>query len=313
MTLRMPPPTGARRAVRASRTFAVLLALAGPLLVALPAGPAAAAAVGTLSVSPVAERTDTISPSFIPSGACPAAATNYIVTLAGGTFPSGTNAVGNTQIQAEERGRPLRANLGNTWNDFADNVGAARPLRGTATATLKCIDTFGMRTYATFSAAISFTPAAGVGDGRSSRWKGTCAVGAICSPDSYRPGADGRTVALPGSAGEPDPTVAGRPAPTTAAGGAAPAATPTPLPGRPAAPTTPASAAPGAGGPGAGAGSSAAVPADAAAVGPAGGSGGGSAGAVTAGVVGAGVVGIGAVLLVSARRRRRGHLYWNSK
>jgi hypothetical protein len=145
-------------AVLALGALATLLAAVGAQLVALASAPAAS--LGSLSISSSTGTDTTGNIELTASAACPAAATNVYVTIAGAGFPAGANAVGNAEISIYSTAPSggLIVPLGLTWDALARSQGTPVPLSGTATLTMICTDTFASANLGDFGAKVRFTP-----------------------------------------------------------------------------------------------------------------------------------------------------------
>ncbi len=146
-------PTALSRATAA--IFAVGLSCSAGAVLALPAS--AAAAPAGLSFLPAKGLASTPMTLLVPAP-CPSAATNVIATAYGHGFPAdGQTVVGNSRAGVSHTA-PFALPLQDTFTGFAADNGTT--LSGPYKVTLACIDSLGAKTYATFTATITFADAA---------------------------------------------------------------------------------------------------------------------------------------------------------
>jgi hypothetical protein len=142
----------------ASRATAALIAAGATVsTAALLAGPAAAAAPPALSFLPANGLASTPMYVFVPKP-CPAAGTNIIATAFGHGFPAdGQPVVGNSTAGISHT-TPFALPLQDTFVGFAADNGTT--LSGPYKIMLSCISALGDKTYASFTAIVTFTDAA---------------------------------------------------------------------------------------------------------------------------------------------------------
>ncbi|MFK0158128.1 Ig-like domain repeat protein [Streptomyces sp. NPDC090499] len=145
--------------LRLSRvTAGGLAALVALLTVGLVAPSASAAEIGTATVTP-ATGTDTSSMNVTTSGACPANATNVIVSVTGSGFPAaGQNVVGNSPISSygTDSNGGLIIPLTQTMRDYANTAGFTT-LTGKYTFLVTCRTAFNGTSLGDFPASVWFT------------------------------------------------------------------------------------------------------------------------------------------------------------
>ncbi|MFJ3903010.1 Ig-like domain repeat protein [Streptomyces sp. NPDC090025] len=143
-----------------SRTVAGSLAsLVAVLAGGIALAPSASAAeIGTASVTP-ATGSDTSSMSLTTTGACPANATNIIVSVTGSGFPAaGQNVVGNSPITTygTTPDGGLVIPLSQTMRDYANTAGFTN-LTGKYTFQVTCRTAFNGTSLGDFPASVWFT------------------------------------------------------------------------------------------------------------------------------------------------------------
>lgn len=151
------------RRARAARLMLGALLFAGPTFVLGTADPAEAAD-GILAVEPARGETDWGNIRLLTNRGCPARTTNIIVEIVGANFPTGSFAVGNSEISGfptSANGEGLVIPLFGSWDTVARANGGKRVLDGTAELTLICIDQPAEDVLGRISGQIEFTKAGG--------------------------------------------------------------------------------------------------------------------------------------------------------
>lgn len=182
---------------------------------------AEAATIGALEVEPGSGGTDIEPLAMSMTEACPETADSFLVQIAGGGFPEGSNAVGLTPFDTP--GQVLDHFLmGGTWNIIAENNGAELPLDGVASLRLVCAQE-STTDVGDFTATVTFTaPESGTNS--------TFTMGGQASPTttpdaSPTPTPEGSPTPTPDAS--PTPTPDGSPTPRPD-GSATPSPTPCP-------------------------------------------------------------------------------------
>lgn len=150
---------------RAARLLLGALLLTGPALVGFVGSAApAAAADGVLAVEPAQGKTDWGNIRLLTNRTCPSGTTNVIVEIVGANFPTGSFAVGNSEISgfsSSANGEGLVIPLFGSWDTIAEANGGKRLLDGTAELTLICIDQPAEDVLAEITGKIEFTKSGG--------------------------------------------------------------------------------------------------------------------------------------------------------
>lgn len=150
---------------RVARLLLGALLLTGPALVGVvgTADPVAAADVA-LAVEPAQGKTDWGNIRLLTNRTCPSGTTNVIVEIVGANFPTGSFAVGNSEISGfstSANGEGLVIPLFGSWDTIAEANGGKRLLDGTAELTLICIDQDAEDVLAEITGKIEFTKSGG--------------------------------------------------------------------------------------------------------------------------------------------------------
>lgn len=150
---------------RAARLLLGSVLLTGPALVGIVGSAApAAAADSVLAVEPAQGKTDWGNIRLLTNRTCPSKTTNVIVEIVGANFPTGSFAVGNSEISGfstSANGEGLVIPLFGSWDTIAEANGGKRLLDGTAELTLICIDQPAEDVLAEITGKIEFTKSGG--------------------------------------------------------------------------------------------------------------------------------------------------------
>lgn len=153
-----------RRVLAAAAAGSLLSAglLLAPAATAAPAA-AAAAADGIVAVEPAQGKADEGNIRLVTNRTCPSEATHFVVQIIGANFPTGSNAVGNSEIAAmpltpDRAGMVVR--LFGSWEAIADANGAPTKLDGLARLKLMCIDADSFKSFGVIEGEIRFAKSA---------------------------------------------------------------------------------------------------------------------------------------------------------
>lgn len=189
---------------------------------------AAAANLGSLSVTPATGDTNTASVAFGTEAPCGEGATSFLVQMAGPGVPeTGANALGTNDI-AVPGVKIDHYPMGATWAGVATAQGLPMPLSGTYNLKLICL--VAGAPADDFTTSVTFTPTIGQD---STYTAGTGAGGSPSPAPSESPSA--------GTTPSPSPSTSATPTPSTTP---APSTTATPTPSSTASPSPSASASP---------------------------------------------------------------------
>jgi hypothetical protein len=120
----------------------------------------AAAAGGVVAIEPPAGKADLGVLRLVTDQGCPDDATNFIVQVSGASFPTGSNAVGNSKlanITHAPNGKGLVVEMLGSWEYVATANGASTKLDGVADLKLLCVNEDATRTLGTMSGSIRFS------------------------------------------------------------------------------------------------------------------------------------------------------------
>ncbi len=148
---------------RRARVLLGAFLLAAPTLVLGTTQPAAAAE-GVMAVEPSKGESDWGNIRLVTDRGCSAGSTNILVEVVGGNFPTGSFAVGNSELSGfppAANGKGLVIPLFGSWDTVAEANGGKRDLDGTAQLTLLCMDQAGERVLDRITGKVRFDKAAG--------------------------------------------------------------------------------------------------------------------------------------------------------